>query len=373
MATSWSDSGPEAHAGPMVLDTGTPRGWAAARGRAIIWLTLAFWLSNFVLLNLGTFLSGNPHIAAIVAMRALALLFGLLLCYLIHLVLNRPSLATLRKRIIALAVMAPIAAESFAWVNFFADMAADPSVGFDAVTWSNAVRTISFFTWFFLAWAGLYLALLYSFDVREERYHSAELQAQAHEAKLRALHSQINPHFLFNSLNSVSALILDGRAEEAEAMVSMLSRFLRMGLAVDPSDKMPLEKELALQRAYLEIERLRYPDLEVEIALPPELEHALVPSLILQPLIENAVKYGVAGSPPPARITIAARQEGGRLLIDVVDGGGSAKTAATGSGIGLRHVAERLRLIYGEQAALMHGARPEGGYRARIAMPVERP
>ena len=355
----------------MAVEAGMPHAWTTTRWRAIVWLTLAFWLSNFVLLNLGTFLSGNPHIVGIVAMRALSLLFGLLLCYLIHRVLTRPSLGTLRKRIIALALMAPVAAESFAWVNFFADMAADPSVGFDEVTWSSAVRTISLFTWFFLAWAGLYLALLYSFDVREERYHSAELQAQAHAAKLRALHSQINPHFLFNSLNSVSALILDGRVEEADAMVSMLSRFLRMGLAVDPSDTIPLEKELALQRAYLEIERLRYPDLQVEIALPAALENALVPSLILQPIVENAVKYGVAGSPPPARITICARQEEGQIIIEVIDGGTSAKSATAGAGIGLRHVAERLRLLYGEQAALVHGALPEGGYRVRISMPME--
>ena len=371
MASAGSESVPEADGGAMAATADRPHSWRSARGRAIVWLTLAFWLSNFVLLNLGTALSGNVHIGGIVAMRALALLFGLLLCYVIHLVLTRPSLATLRKRIIALAIMAPVAAESFAWATFFADMAADPSVGFDAVTWSNAVRTISFFTWFFLAWAGLYLALLYSFDVREERYHSAELQAQAHEAKLRALHSQINPHFLFNSLNSVSALILEGKAEEADAMVSKLSRFLRMGLAVDPSDRIPLEKELALQRAYLEIERLRYPDLDVEIALPGALEAALVPSLILQPMVENAVKYGVSGSPPPARITIQARREGERLVVDVIDGGGSAEPAAAGSGIGLRHVAERLRLLYGERASLMHGPLPEGGYRVRIAMPMD--
>jgi len=372
MGSAWSESGPEADGRAMAAAAHGPHAWTSARGRAIIWLTLAFWLSNFVLLNLGTFLSGNPHIAGIVAMRALSLLFGLLLCYLIHLVLNRPSMATLRRRIIALAIMAPVAAESFAWATFFADMAADPTVGLDTFTWSNAVRTVSFFTWFFLAWAGLYLALLYSFDVREERYHSAELQAQAHEAKLRALHSQINPHFLFNSLNSVSALILEGKADEAESMVAKLSRFLRMGLAVDPSDRIPLEKELALQRAYLEIERLRYPDLEVEIALPGALEPALVPSLILQPLVENAVKYGVAGSPPPARITIRAKQEGERLIVDVIDGGGSIKPPAAGSGIGLRHVAERLRLLYGERAALTHGRLPEGGYRVRIAMPMER-
>ena len=371
MASAQLESGPEEDGSSVA--TALPHGWSSPRGRAIVWLTLAFWLSNFALLNLGTFLTGNSHIAGIVAMRALALLFGLLLCYLIHRVLTRRSMTSLRRRIVALAIMAPVAAESFAWATFFADMAADPSVGLASFTWSNAVRTISFFTWFFLAWAGLYLALLYSFDVREERYHSAELQAQAHAAKLRALHSQINPHFLFNSLNSVSALILERRTDEADAMVSMLSRFLRMGLAADPSDRIPLEKELALQRAYLEIERLRYPDLEIEIVVPHALEAALVPSLILQPVIENAVKYGVAGSPPPARIRIEARQEGERMIVEVSDGGRSTEPATAGAGIGLRHVAERLRLIHGERAELRHGPLPEGGYRVRIAMPIEAP
>jgi hypothetical protein len=369
MASGWPRS-ERASGAPAVVDARQPHAWASARTRAIIWLTLGFWISNFVLLNLGTALSGNPHFPGIVAMRALALLFGLMLCYLIHRVLSRPSMSSLRKRIVALALMAPVAAESFAWVNFFAVMAVDPSVRLEDFTWSGAVSTISFFTWFFLAWAGLYLALLYSFDVREERYHSAELQAQAHAAKLRALHSQINPHFLFNSLNSVSALILDGKADEADAMVSKLSRFLRMGLAADPGDCIPLERELELQRVYLEIERLRYPDLEIDIEIAPGLEDALVPSLILQPIVENAVKYGVAGSPPPARIGIAASRDGARMHIDVTDSG-RKKAASSGAGIGLSHVAERLRLIHGAEAALAHGPQPRGGYGVRITLPVE--
>ncbi len=367
MATAWPDSPP---AGPMPA-AASPRWPATARGRAIVWLTLAFWLSNFLLLTLGTALAGNPYLAGITGMRALALLFGLLLCYLIHRLLGRPSLASLRRRIIALALVAPVAAESFAWVMFFAEMAADPAVSFGNVTWPNVVRAISFWTWFFLAWAGLYLALVYNFDVQEERQRVAELQAQAHAAQLRALHSQINPHFLFNSLNSVSALILDGKAAEADDMVSKLSQFLRMGLAVDPSERITLKRELALQRAYLEIERLRYPDLEVEIALPPELENVLVPSLILQPIVENAVKYGVAGSPPPTRISIAAAKVQERLRIEVVDNGPGAGPTAAGAGIGLRHVAERLRLLYGGRAALTNGALPAGGYRVGLTLPAE--
>jgi len=343
----------------------------SARIRAIVWLTLAFWLSNFVLLNLGTAASGNPYFAALMGMRALALLYGLFLCYLIHLLLTRPSLTSLRRRIIALALISPVAGESYGWVNFFAEMAADPSVGFADVTWPNVIRAISFWTWFFIAWAGLYLTLLYSFDVQEERQHSAELQAQAHAAQLRALHSQINPHFLFNSLNSVSALILDGKAGEADAMVAKLSEFLRMGLAVEPSEKIPLSREIALQRTYLDIERLRFPDLEVTIVLPSALEGALVPSLILQPIIENAVKFGVAGSPPPTRISIAASEEDGRLWIEVTDNGNGTIPPAPGAGIGLHHIAERLRLLYGRHGSLTHGRRSEGGYRVRLAMPVE--
>jgi two-component system, LytTR family, sensor kinase len=372
MATAWLDPARDARGRLLPVEAGSSRASRSARTRALVWLTLAFWLSNFLLLNLGTALSGNPHFAGIMGMRALALIFGLLLCFVIHRVLNRPSLASLRKRIIALALMAPVAAESYAWVNFFAEMAVDPSVGFGNVTWPAVVRAISFWTWFFLAWAGLYLALVYSFDVQEERQRVAELQTQAHAAQLRALHSQINPHFLFNSLNSVSALILDGKAGEADAMVSKLSQFLRMGLAVDPGEKLPLARELALQRAYLEIERLRYPDLAVEIALPPELENALVPSLILQPIVENAVKYGVAGSPPPTRIGIAAAQAQGKLRIEVTDNGTGSGPPAAGAGIGLRHIAERLRLLYGGEAALVHGALPAGGYRVRLTLPVER-
>ena len=342
------------------------------RGRAIVLLTVAFWLSNLLLLNLGTILSDNPHTMAIMAMRALATLFGLLLCYLIHLMLNLPWMGTWRRRIIALAITAPIAAESFAWVNFFAIMFADPSVRLSDFTWSGAVSTVSFFTWFFLAWAGVYLALLYSCDVQQEQNRSAALQAQAHAAQLRALHSQINPHFLFNSLNSVSALILDGKAAEADAMVSKLSHFLRAGLAVDPDEKIPLSAEIGLQRTYLDIERLRYPDLDVAIAVPPELETALVPSLILQPIVENAVKHGLSSSPPPIRIGIVATEAHGQLLIEVTDDGTGRSGSSKGAGIGLRQIGERLRLLYGDQGVLDHGRISSGGYRVQLSMPLER-
>jgi LytS/YehU family sensor histidine kinase len=240
-------------------------------------------------------------------------------------------------------------------------------------TWSGAVRTIAFWTWFFLAWAGLYLALSYSFDVQEERQHSAELKEQAHVAQLRALHSQINPHFLFNSLNSVSALILDGNTDMAEDMVTKLARFLRLGLAADPTRKIPLALEIELQRAYLEIEQLRFPDLEFAVHVPEELANALVPSLILQPIVENAVKYGVAGALPPSTIEIQGSSSDGQLLLHVTDSGKmTPKAAAEGAGIGLNNVRERLGLIYGEhRSELTSGRIADGRFRTQLSLPLE--
>jgi signal transduction histidine kinase len=343
-----------------------------ARTRSALWLTLAFWGSCYILLTLGTALSGNEHLADVAAVRILTTLLGLFLCYLMHLLLKHPSLNTAKRRLIALAITAPIAAEIFAWAVYFAEAAVDPAVGNSQFTWTAAVRVIAFWTWFFLAWAGLYLALNYSFDVQEEQQRSVELSEQAHVAQLRALHSQINPHFLFNSLNSVSALILDRSLEKAEEMVIKLAHFLRLGLAADPTRKLSLDLELELQRSYLEIEQLRYSDLSVSIDLPGPLENALVPALILQPVVENAVKYGVSGAPPPATISISARVDGGWLILEVVDSGKGRSQDQKSGGIGLSNVRQRLELIYGEGSARLSAGREANGcFKAEISLPLE--
>ena len=259
-------------------------------------------------------LSRKVSLLTSAGMRVLSTLFGLGLCFLIHLLLSHPRLSTMKLRLIVLACVAPVAAEIYAWVAFFAQAAVDPNLDLDKFTWSEAVNTIAFWTWFFLAWAGLYLALMYGFDAQEEQQRSAELRERAHVAQLRALHSQINPHFLFNSLNSVSALILDKNSDKAEEMVGKLARFLRLGLRADPTRKIPLSLEVDLQRSYLDIEQLRYPDLDVEVDIPEHLENALVPSLILQPIIENAVKYGVSQASPPTTVAIRAKAAGDRLI-----------------------------------------------------------
>jgi glucose-6-phosphate-specific signal transduction histidine kinase len=351
-----------------------PRELTRARFRAASQLTLIFWGASYVLTTLSTFLSGNERWIAIAGVRVLTTLLGIGLCYLIHLLLRSRRLSTTRARLIALALAAPVLAETFAWASYFAEAAVDPAMSLRNFTWSGAIRTILFWTWFFLAWAGLYLALMYGFDVHEEQRRSAELRERAHVAQLRALHSQINPHFLFNSLNSVSALILERDCDKAEEMVVKLARFLRLGLAADPTQKIPIEFEIELQRSYLEIEQLRYPDLMVEVDLAEEVEGALVPSLILQPIVENAVKYGVAAAPPNAMIAIRAYRDGNRLALEVTDTGEGSTSHNGGSGIGLANIRKRLQLIYGEMSSSISAGRDsEGQFRVKLSLPLELP
>jgi two-component system LytT family sensor kinase len=342
------------------------------RVRAVVWLTLIFWISNYLLLTLATALTGNAHLGQIVLVRFGEILLGVCVSFLFHLMLRSRRLSTTRRRMIALAIVTPIAAEIFAWAVFFIEAAVDPSLNLSGFTWAGAVRTITFWTWFFLAWAGMYLSVSYSFDVREEQQRAAEIRERAHVAQLRALHSQINPHFLFNSLNSVSALMLEGSVARADEMVGKLARFLRLGLAADPTDKIELESEIELQRTYLEIEQLRYQDLVVTFSVPEELESAIVPALILQPIVENAVKYGVAGAPPPASIEIKADTSGDRLVLEVIDSGKGKGPKTSGGGIGLANVNQRLGLIYGEDAIVLSAnRRPDGSFHVRLEFPLE--
>jgi two-component system LytT family sensor kinase len=340
------------------------------RVRAVVWLTLIFWVSNYLLITLATALAGTPYLKQIVLVRFGEVLLGVCVSFLFHLMLRK--LSTTSRRLIALAIVTPIAAELFAWAVFFIEAAVDPELNLSSFTWAGAVRTISFWTWYFLAWAGMYLAVSYSFDVREEQQRAAEIREREHVAQLRALHSQINPHFLFNSLNSVSALMLEGSVPRADEMIAKLARFLRLGLAADPTDRIGLAAEMELQRTYLEIEQLRYQDLVVTFTVPEELESARVPALILQPIVENAVKYGVAGAPPPASIAVTAGSSDDRLVLEVVDSGKGKGPKSSGGGIGLTNVRQRLGLIYGEgTTALTADRRPDGSFHVRVEFPLE--
>lgn len=226
--------------------------------------------------------------------------------------------------------------------------------------------------WIFLAWCCGYFALEYSERLRDNELRLVELQALAADAENRMLRYQIQPHFLFNTLTALSTLILDRENERAERMVMALSQFLRRSLVRSPQDRVSLRSEVEAQDQYLAIEQERFGErLRFEKNVCPEAERFMVPSLILQPLVENAVKYAVAAQSKPTTITLQARTEGDRLHIEVRDDGPEGAGAKGGLGVGLANVRRRLEVAYGERASIDHGPANGGGYSVRLALPAE--
>jgi signal transduction histidine kinase len=197
---------------------------------------------------------------------------------------------------------------------------------------------------------------------------TARLSAQLADARLAALRTQLDPHFLFNTLNAVSALV-ERDPEGVQRMIARLSELLRHTLDGSDRQEVPLEEEMGLVQRYLEIMEVRFQGrLTVTVDVDSALDHARVPSLILQPLVENAIKHGVSRRPGPGRIEISARRDGDRLVLRVHDDG-DAPAGEPRDGVGLANTRERLRQLYGERQSLAVGPAPEGGFLAEVALP----
>ena len=244
--------------------------------------------------------------------------------------------------------------------------------------WQELIETAFGRYFMMLAWCALYLALLTGEKARAAEKREGTYKRAAKAAELRSLRYQVNPHFLFNTLNSLSALVLTGKTQAAERMIQTISTFYRRSLADDPTADVPLREEFALQKLYLDIEAVRFPHrLRAVYKLPPELEDAKVPGMILQPLVENSVKHAVAPTSEQVTITLAAREEYGRLVLTVSDDGHGAaapddrRAAALGHGIGVTNVRERLEARFGGEATIVSGPVP-GGYSTQLRMPILR-
>lgn len=211
---------------------------------------------------------------------------------------------------------------------------------------------------------------------RRRELRAAQLEAGLARAQLRNLRLQLQPHFLFNALNTISATMYEDPAA-ADEMLGGLAELLRSSLRTAQSDEVPLEEELALLGRYLDLMRARFGErLAVSMEIDPEAADALVPSLILQPLVENAIRHGNAERSGVGTIAVRARTEGGRLVLEVEDDGpGDARRNGhkTDSGIGLAATAERLQLLYGDQQTFSAGtAGDPGGFLARATLPLRR-
>lgn len=236
-------------------------------------------------------------------------------------------------------------------------------------------------------WSALYYAINFFLQVEEQADRLERLEAHATSAQLAMLRYQLNPHFLFNTLNSISTLVLLKQTEPANAMLTRLSSFLRHTLMIEASGQVTLAQEVETLKLYLGIERMRFEDrLRSEFAIEPEAAKALLPAMLLQPLVENAIKYAVSPQEEGARISLSARIVGKRLRVTVSDTGpglqsesdrnilpdaitGAGQTVSTG--VGLANIRDRLAQAYGENHLFEIRTPQSGGFEVAIELPYE--
>ncbi len=227
-----------------------------------------------------------------------------------------------------------------------------------------------------LGWSGLYFALKFYRLLQQEKERSIRAESLAHESQLRMLRYQLNPHFLFNTLNAISTLILEKRNQDANAMLGKLSHFLRYSLDKDPMQRVDLEHEMNTMKLYLEIEQVRFDDrLKVEFSVDESVRDALVPSMILQPLVENAIKYAVASRESGGIISIHAQKLGDELQLVVADNGPGIDREdgqlPAFSGVGIANTRDRLSQLYGSRHRCDFLDEDPHGLRIEIRIPYE--
>ena len=227
-----------------------------------------------------------------------------------------------------------------------------------------------------LSWSGLYFGSKYYQMLQIEKQNVLKANAVAHQAQLKMLRYQLNPHFLFNTLNAISTLILIEENKTANTMVTKLSEFLRYSLDKDPMKKVTLESEIQALQLYLAIEQVRFEDrLQLDFQINDNCQQALVPSMILQPLAENAIKHAIAVQEQGGSITISVNRFADDLLIEVADNGPGADIINGNlhreSGVGLVNTRERLQALYNEKFSLVVSNNQPTGVKVNLRMPFQ--
>ena len=378
---------------------------------------LGFWLFYALTVVARAFLGSDPW--TVIYNRSFTVGCGIVLTFGIYLAVDflAPSASLRRKAVIAgvaSVVAAAILSGLAIWADRFQDKPQDeihyvsregyhvtdlgnqtiidrPNAEPVVITWPRATELAPYeqfrsladimvvWLFFFAAWSAFYIAMVAQSEAHGAERRAADAEAAAQVAQVRALRYQINPHFLFNTLNSLSSLVMTNRTDRAEAMLLALSTFFRTSLSLDPGANVTVAEEIDLQRLYLDIEKARFPDrLHVEIDVPQELEQARLPALLLQPIVENAIKYGVSKSRKAVLIRIEARHlDDHRMVVEVSNrlknGGKEEHPAATheGTGLGLANVCQRLDARFGSRASCRFGPMSGGGYKVSLTMPVE--
>lgn len=335
-----------------------PKGFFADKNRAFWTLQIAGWTGYFLLRSLGGLANrmGISFILPTILVTVTGFSITLLMAWAYRAIIRMKPIWvwTLSVLILVIAAILFSAIEVWAHATFY-----EPGWRPQGIEFFGAILlTLAILS----AWSGLYYGINYYLMLDEQAERFERMAAQASSAQLEMLRYQINPHFLFNTLNSVSTLVLLSETEKANTMLSRLSSFLRYSLVGERQGQATVAQEIQALQLYLEIERTRFEDrLRTRFDIAPEVLNARIPSLVLQPLVENAVKYAVTPLEEGADIWVTARRLGDRLELSVADTGpgigdirpspgstGPDNAVPTGTNVGLANIRERLQQAYGD-------------------------
>lgn len=294
--------------------------------------------------------------------------------------LNSAKLILVMASTSLLAAMIWTPTKNFIMWNIYTSQKAPDKViekldGIQAVMGSLNGLTYSFFMIF--VWACLYFGINYHYRLLEEKQLHLEAVRLSHKAQIKMLRYQINPHFLFNTLNAISTLVLTENKQKANAMLAKLSTFLRFSLDNDPEKKIALQDEVKALMLYLDIEKTRFEErLDVQWEIQKDTETLLVPSLILQPLIENSIKYAIANMANNGQIKISAKRQNDALYMAVEDNGPNLAPKSNTSevlnqGVGLNNIRERLSVLYPDKNSFNTSTIAPSGFLVEITIPIE--
>ncbi|MET0269151.1 MAG: sensor histidine kinase [Sphingomonas sp.] len=342
------------------------------KNRAFWLLQSAGWAGYFVLRSLGGLANamGLLFIVPTALSTATGYSLTLLMAAIFRRLIHRAPLLTWGSSIVILVIASAAFSTIEVWshATFYRPGAMPSGVEFlGAILLDFAVLA---------AWSGLYYGINFYLLLEEQADQLTRLGHQASSAQLAMLRYQLNPHFLFNTLNSISTLVLLKQTERANAMLSRLSSFLRYTLVNEPSAQVTVAQEIETLKLYLEIEKMRFEDrLRPRFEVDPAAAFARLPSLLLQPLVENAIKYAVTPQEEGAEIMVEARLAGDRVQITVSDDGpglneGTARSTSS-TGVGLANIRDRLAQAYGADQRFDIQSSRGGGFGVVIEIPFQ--
>jgi sensor histidine kinase YesM len=356
-----------------------PTPFFADKNQAFWRLQLLGWGGSALLRSMTNIANGRPEqlvntlIAAITGFS-----ISLILSVVYGKLISRRPIVTWGLTAVALAIAVAISATINGWTLSLGQPGSDTS--FAQLVLSNVYLDMPLLG----AWSALYYAINYYLQVEEQADRLERLEAQATSAQLAMLRYQLNPHFLFNTLNSISTLVLLKQTEPANAMLTRLSGFLRHTLVTQPGGKVSVAQEVETLKLYLDIERMRFEErLRTVFKVEPAAAKACIPSLLLQPLVENAIKYAVSPQEEGARISLTAQVIGNRLRVTVADTGPGMQSQVTprvsdalaartvSTGVGLANIRDRLAQAYGDDHRFEIETPPEGGFTVIVEIPYE--